>query len=168
MPMAYDMAFGNGATTTATQTTTTRFQGAMLTSTGASTPSAWITAVWAGVGGNAMTTAGGGFCYGDTWQTVGTITTTTAPNKKNVNAAASAMAKVSGQNANFAGGTGTQTVRVVINFAQTGGPGFWMAANPDLAIQVPNGGTVTGYFDFYSQTASATENFEGFWEWTEA
>src|SRR5215469_16899220 len=149
MPMAYDMAFGNGATTTATQTTTTRFQGAMLTSTGASTPSAWITAIWAGVGGNAITTAG-------------------APNKKNVNAAASAMAKVSGQNANFAGGTGTQTVRVVINFAQTGGPGFWMAANPDLAIQVPNGGTVTGYFDFYSQTASATENFEGFWEWTEA
>lgn len=168
MPMGYDVSFGTPATA-ATQTTTVRLQGQMLTTTVAGKPSAYLTAVWAGCGGNAMTTAGGGYIVGSFWQTNGTTTTTATPNKKNQNQPASAMGFVVNISGNGAIGTGTQTARVYVNYAQTGGPGFWMAANPDMALQVQNGGGVsTGYLDFSGATASATENLEGFWEWSEA
>jgi hypothetical protein len=156
VPQCYDI--GNKGVT---YTTTTALQASFLTSTGAGKPNCGITAVWAGVGGNAMTTAGGGYFEGNTWQTVGTQTTTTTPNKKNNNYAAASTLCVS-VGANGAIGTGTQTQRVVVQFAQTGGPGFWMAANPDMAWTLPQGGTVTGYGDFLSATASASEvgNFQ--------
>jgi hypothetical protein len=87
-----------------------------------------------------MTTAGGGYIVGSNWQTLGVTTTTVTPNKKN------------------------QALG-----AQTGGPGFWMAANPDMAVQVQNGqSTTAGYLDFSGASASATENLEGFFEWSEA
>jgi hypothetical protein len=167
MPMMYDLSIGV-ATTPATQTTTVLWQASMLTTTAAGKPSAYITAVWAGVGGNAMTTAGGGYLVGSNWQTNGATTTATTPNKKNQYSAASQF----GYAQNFKGagalGTGSQTMRIYVNFAQTGGPGFWMAANPDAMVQVLNGGTTLGgYLDFSSATASATENLEGNWEWAE-
>ena len=170
MPMTYDMSWGTVATP-ATQTTTVLGQGCILTTTAAGKPSAYVTAVWAGCGGNAMTTAGGGYIFANNWQTIGVTTTTCTPNPKNINfAAASAGYYVQLKSASgFALGTGTQTVRIVVNYAQTGGPGFWMAANPDFAVQIANGGTAAlkGYMDFTGQTASASENLEGTVEWSE-
>lgn len=138
-----------------TATTTSAGQAAFLTTTAANKPSASITAVWANVGGNAMTTAGGGYLNGNTWQTVGTITTSTVPNKKNfLNPAPSTTATAT--TANFAVGTGTQFTRVFVGYAQTGGTGFWMASSPDQAWILPQGGTVNGYGDFISRTATAS------------
>lgn len=150
MPMGYDLG-SIGATSTTTSTMHMSF----LTTTAANKPSCSITGVWANIGGNAMTTAGGGYFEGSSWQTVGTQTTTTAPNKKNfLNPAASTG--VVGIAANGAVGTGTQSSRITVGFAQTGGPGFWMATTPDMAWTLPQGGTVNGYGDFLSRTASAS------------
>src|SRR5689334_2628737 len=109
-PMGYDFgALG------ATATTTSTFCCSLLTTTAANKPSASITGVWANVGGNAMTTAGGGYFMGNTWQTVGTQTTTTAPNKKNfLNPAASTLCGT--VIANIVGGTGTQFNRINVGF----------------------------------------------------
>ncbi len=150
MPMGYDIgAVGVTATTTSTMAAS------LLTTTAANKPNCSITAVWSQIGGNAMTTAGGGYFMGSTWQTVGVQTTTTTPNKKNfLNAAASTLAVALA--ANGAVGTGTQNVRIAVGFAQTGGTGFWMAANPDMALTLPQGGTVNGYADFISRTATAS------------
>lgn len=150
MPMSYDI--GNIGVTF---TTTSTMQASFLTTTSANKPSCAITGVWANVGGNAMTTAGGGYFEGSTWQTVGTQTTTTAPNKKNFQNAAAATGCVATA-ANGAVGTGTQFSRITVGFAQTGGPGFWMATTPDMAWNLPQGGTVNGYGDFISRTASAS------------
>ena len=150
MPMGYDI--GNIGVTA---TTTSALQASFLTTTAANKPSCSITGVWANVGGNAMTTAGGGYFNGNTWQTVGTQTTTTAPNKKNfLNPAASTLCVATG--ANGAIGTGTQFTRIFVGYSQTGGPGFWMATTPDMAWTLPQGGTVNGYGDFLSRTASAS------------
>jgi hypothetical protein len=138
-----------------TATTTSAGVGAFLTTTAANKPSCAITAVWADCGGNAMTTAGGGYVNGNTWQTVGTITTSTVANKKNFFAPANSTA-VSATLANLAVGTGTQFTRIFVGFAQTGGTGFWMASSPDMAWQLPQGGTVNGYGDFLSRTATAS------------
>lgn len=150
MPMGYDI--GNiGVTATTTSTGTAAF----LTTTAANKPSCSITAVWADIGGSAMTTAGGGYMNGNTWQTVGTITSSTVANKKNfLNAANSTSATAT--IANFALGTGTQTTRIFVGYAQTGGTGFWMASSPDMAWTLPQGGTVNGYGDFLSRTATAS------------
>lgn len=151
MPLAYDIgALGITATTTST------LVASFLTSTAAYKPSCGITGVWANIGGNAMTTAGGGYMEAQNWQTVGVQTTTTAPNKKNFNSSA-AQTLVVALAANGSIGTGTQTTRITVGFAQTGGPGFWMATTPDMALTVPPGGSTTGYVDFLSRTASATE-----------
>jgi len=164
MPMSYDVSFVIGAT----QTTAVRLQGQMLATTTAGKPSAYITACWAGCGGSGMTTAGGGYVVGSNWQTSGTTTTTVTPNKKNQYQAASAMGSVTNVNGNGAIGTGTQTARIYVNYAQTGGPGFWMAANPDMACMVQNnGGTTAGYLDWTGASASTSENLEGSWEWAE-
>lgn len=150
MPMGYDI--GNVGVTA---TTTSALIASFLTSTSAAKPSCGITAVWANIGGNAMTTAGGGFVTGATWQTVGTQTTTSTPNKKNNNFPAASTGVVNAA-ANGAIGTGTQFNRITVGFAQTGGSGFWIAPTPDLALTVPQGGTVTGYADFQSRTATAS------------
>ena len=150
MPMGYDIgALG------ITATTTSALAASFLTTTTAGKPSCNISGVWANVGGNAMTTAGGGYFAGSTWQTVGTQTTTTAPNKKNNNAPAASTLCVS-LLANGVIGSGTQYQRISVGFAQTGGPGFWIATTPDMALTIPNGGTTTGYADFLSRTASAS------------
>jgi hypothetical protein len=150
MPMGYDIGnIGVSATTTSTMLAS------LLTTTAANKPSCSITGVWANVGGNAMTTAGGGYFNGNTWQTVGVQTTSTVPNKKNfLNPAPSTIAVSAAANGSV--GTGTQFTRVFVGYAQTGGPGFWMASTPDMAWTLPQGGTVNGYGDFISRTATAS------------
>ncbi len=150
MPAGYDIGLiGVTATTTSTG------QAALLTTTTANKPSCSITAVWADIGGNAMTTAGGGYFNGNTWQTVGVVTTSTVANKKNFFSAANSTA-VTATAANMAIGTGTQNTRIFVGVAQTGGTGFWMASSQDMAWTLPQGGTVSGYGDFLSRTATAS------------
>jgi hypothetical protein len=150
MPAGYDIGLIG-----VTATTTSAAQAAFLTTTAANKPNCQITAVWADCGGNAMTTAGGGYMNGNTWQTVGVVTTSTVANKKNFFSAANSTA-VSATAANIAVGTGTAFSRIFVGFAQTGGTGFWMASSPDMAWQLPQGGTVNGYGDFISRTATAS------------
>lgn len=150
MPAGYDI--GNIGVTA---TTTSALAASFLTTTAANKPSCNITGVWANIGGNAMTTAGGGFFTGSTWQTVGVQTTSTVPNKKNFNSATNSTICV-GALANGSVGTGTQFPRITVGFAQTGGPGFWMATTPDMGWNLPQGGTVNGYGDFVSRTATAS------------
>lgn len=165
-PMGYDIgAIGD------TATTTSALKASFLTTTTAGKPTCNITGVWANIGGNAMTTAGGGYMSGSSWQTVGTQTSTTVPNKKNNNnAAASTLCCVIGSPPGNTGaiGTGTQYMRISIGYAQTGGPGFWIATTPDMAWTIPNGGTATGYGDFLSRTASASMLINYQFEWFEA
>ena len=150
MPMYYDL--GNLGITA---TTTSALAASFLTTTATNKPSCSITGVWANIGGNAMTTAGGGYFSGNTWQTVGTQTTTTVANKRNyMNPAASTYCINAA--ANGAIGTGTQYQRITVGCAQTGGPGFWIATTPDAAWTLPEGGAVNGYGDFLSRTASAS------------
>ena len=150
MPMGYDLG-----TIGATATTTSALCASFLTTTTTNKPGAQITGVWANIGGNAMTTAGGGYFAGSTWGTVGTQSTTTAPNKKNFFNAAASTGCVNVL-ANGAIGTGAQSQRITVGFAQTGGPGFWMATTPDMSLQLPPGGAVAGYADFLSRTATAS------------
>ena len=150
MPMGYDI--GNLGVTA---TTTSALIASFLTATTAGKPSCRIDAVWANVGGNAMTTAGGGYVCGSTWQTVGVQTTPTAAYKKNANNPAASTLVVNAL-ANGSIGTGTQSTRISVGFSQTGPGAFWMAAHPDVALTIPQGGTVTGYADFLSRTATAS------------
>jgi len=150
MPAYYDI--GNIGVTA---TTTSALAASFLTTTAANKPNCSITAVWANIGGAAMTTAGGGYFNGNTWQTVGVQTTTTAPNKKAFNAAAATTLCLNAAG-NGSIGTGTQYTRIFVGYAQTGGTGFWMASSPDAAWILPQGGTVNGYGDFLSRTATAS------------
>ena len=156
MPMGYDVG-GIGVAAT----TTSALMASLLTTTATNKPSCSITGVWCNIGGVAMTTAGGYYFIGSTWQTVGVQTTTTTPAKKNfLNPAASTLAINAAANGSV--GTGTQTTRITVGVAMTGGTGFWMASMPDMAWTLPEGGSVNGYGDFTSRgpTASALMNFQ--------
>lgn len=161
MPMAYDVgAIGVAATTT------TAMVGSLLTSATAAKPSCFITGLWANAGGQTQTTVGGGYLSGNTWQTVGTQTTTTTPKPKNTFFPAASTGAVNAA-ANGAVGTGTQSQRITVGYAQVGPGNFWVASTPDMALQLAPGASTAGYADLVSRTATGTQLLNWNIEFTE-